>query len=301
VSIAGFVMLIDSVGRELRFANIYSKTSNAGLRAIRAIFPAPFTPSGENGPARGGPLERATRVIFYSGESGIIHDIDGARLVAEARRVNGAIVLLRAIGDHIYPGIPLYRVCEGAPSVREALLRRSVHVGRERSLERDPGYAIRLLVDIAERALSPAVNDPTTAVGCLDRLELLLHELGHRNLGAGHLADDDGTVRVRIPAPSWRDYVRLACDEIRFYGIESFQVTRRLKAMLEDLTAALPEPRGEPLAEQLEILEREIRRHLVDEADARRAGTADRQGLGVPTETSWGGPRPGLSPARPSG
>lgn len=281
-SFFGFVVLIDSVGRGLRFASVYAHTLESGLRAVRRVFPEPFTPGCEDELAS--PVASASRIVAYRGESGVIQDLARAWLLAEARRADGAIVLLRAVGDYIYSGTPLFRVSEAARPVRDELLHRTVVVGRERRVDADPGYALRLLVDIAERALSPAVNDPTTAVGCLDHLEVLLHELGHRRLSAGLLADEHGTLRVQIPMPAWRDYVSLACDEIRFYGTAAFQVTRRLKAMLEDLIAALPEERRAPLAHELAVLEREVPRRLGDSADQRRAWVADRQGLGAPED-----------------
>ena len=99
-------------------------------------------------------------------------------------------------------------------------------------------FAFRIIVDIAIRALSPAVNDPTTAVLAIDQLERLLRELGGRQLDPGMIYDGADELRLIIPVPDWEDFVSLAVSEIRLYGISSIQVPRRLSAMLEHLMEA---------------------------------------------------------------
>ena len=107
---------------------------------------------------------------------------------------------------------------------------------------RIPSDALRLLVDIAIRALSPAVNDPTTAVQSLDQIEDLLIRLGNSQLNIGRFADATGRVRLMVPFPTWDDFLRLALDEIRMYGRNSTQIMRRMSALLAALTdAVLPD------------------------------------------------------------
>src|SRR4029077_4464554 len=103
-------------------------------------------------------------------------------------------------------------------------LMRAVHLTTIRTFEQDPKYAIRLLVDIAIRALSPAINDPTTAVQALDQIEDLLRRLGRRQLDAGYARDATGSIRVIFPVPTWQDYLALSFDEIRQFGATSVQV-----------------------------------------------------------------------------
>ncbi len=116
-------------------------------------------------------------------------------------------------------------------------------IGEGRTFEQDPKYAIRLLVDIAIKALSPAINDPTTAVQALDQIEDLLLRLGQRHLEIGTYADSDGQLRLVVPFPTWDDIIRLAFDEICAYGASSVQVMRRMNALVTDLTQAIPEER----------------------------------------------------------
>jgi uncharacterized membrane protein len=155
-------------------------------------------------------------------------------------------------------------------------------MGEERTFDQDPKYALRLLVDIAIKALSPAINDPTTAVQALDQIEDLLRRLGNRRLEIGAIYDDKGKLRVVTPHPSWEDFLHLAFDEIREYGARSIQVMRRMNALASDLIAALPEERREPLEHYQERLEATIRRSFKYAEEKREASVADRQGLGVP-------------------
>ena len=105
-----------------------------------------------------------------------------------------------------------------------------------RTFEQDPKYPIRLLVDIAIKALSPAINDPTTAVQTIDQLEDLLHRLGSADLDAGYVSDKNGALRLVFPTPTWEDYLTLSFDEIRQFGSSSIQVTRRMRSALSSVS-----------------------------------------------------------------
>jgi uncharacterized membrane protein len=109
-------------------------------------------------------------------------------------------------------------------------------------MEQDLAFGFRQLVDIAERALSPAVNDPTTACQALDVLHDLLRRLAIRHLPSGRLHGADGSLRLVIPQYAFGDFVDLAIREVWHYGPDAAQVPGRLSALLADLSAvALPE------------------------------------------------------------
>jgi uncharacterized membrane protein len=130
--------------------------------------------------------------------------------------------------------------------------------------------------------LSPAINDPTTAVQALDQIEDLLRRLGRRQLGAGHARDSDGTIRVMFPVPTWQDYLALSFDEIRQYGAGSIQVGRRLRAALVGLseTIAVGDRRA-AVQKYLDHLNLGIGRSSFDDQDRAAALQEDRQGLGL--------------------
>ena len=160
----------------------------------------------------------------------------------------------------------------------------------ERTIDQDPLYALRLLVDIAARALSPAVNDPSTAVQALDRIEGLLRILAIRDLDAGALHDASGHLRLVVPLPRWEDYVSVSLTEIRQYGASSTQVARRLRALLVDLLRDVPPSRRPALLEQLELLDQTVDSHYADPAERAAAMVPDRYGLGGPTPSNEANP-----------
>jgi hypothetical protein len=160
----------------------------------------------------------------------------------------------------------------------------------------------RVVVDVATRALSPAVNDPTTAIQVLDHLEVLLREIGSRPRSRrAILRDDDGRVRVVIPTLSWADFLTLAVTEIRLCGATSIQVVRRLRAALEDLReAVLPEHRM-AIEEELGRLDATVARAFGGTEDLESAAVADRQGIGGPAGRAVDPPKDRGRPSLASG
>ena len=145
-------------------------------------------------------------------------------------------------------------------------------------------------MDIAIKALSPAINDPTTAVQALDQIEDLILRLGHRHLEIGHFHDAEGQLRLIVPFPTWEDFLRLALDEIRFCGATSVQVMRRMMALIKGLRAVLPAERHEALSNWERRVQQMIARTFADDEDKQDAAVADRQGLGLGEENHPTGP-----------
>src|SRR5262249_11935890 len=141
-------------------------------------------------------------------------------------------------------------------------------------------FPFRIMVDIASKALSPAINDPTTAVLALDQIHHLLRIVGQRNLDTGHVRDAAGRLRLLYRTPDWEDFVRLAVTEIRQYGAESIQIARRLRAMLDNLVQTLPKSRAPLLNQELEILHRFAERFFTEPEDRALAEVSDFQGVG---------------------
>jgi uncharacterized membrane protein len=137
-----------------------------------------------------------------------------------------------------------------------------------------------LLVDIAIKSLSAAINDPTTAVQALDQIEDLLIRLGRRRLEIGAFRSEEGKLRLLIGFPAWEDFLRLAFDEIRLYGASSVQVMRRMKALVTELIEVLPEERRPALQKWQERLRSTVDRSFSDQQDKLEASVADRQGFG---------------------
>jgi uncharacterized membrane protein len=160
------------------------------------------------------------------------------------------------------------------------LARRVFVLARQRTVDQDPAFALRMLVDIAIRALSPAVNDPTTAVQALDRIETLLVELAGRHPGPSIVVDDDGRARARVIAPGWSSYVELGLMEIRRYGAVSPQVVRRLHAVYDRLCGVAGDGERGRVDLERRLLAEAVGAAFVDAEERRIVEQPDRLGLG---------------------
>jgi uncharacterized membrane protein len=155
-----------------------------------------------------------------------------------------------------------------------------VAFGPERTIEQDSTFAVRVIVDIAIKALSPAINDPTTAVLAIDQLHRLLRLVGARHLHDDLVRDSEGVPRLMFRTPNWEDFVTLTFREIRLYGAGNFQVARRLRAMINNLQETLPTSRQPALRGELDLLNRALEGLYPFTEDLALARQPDLQGLG---------------------
>lgn len=227
------------------------------------------------------PHARTTQTIPHLGEPRSVVSLDVAGLVRMAHEVHATIVMVCAVGDTLIEGNDLLHVHGGQARISETRLRKAIRLGEERTFDQDPKYSLRILVDIAIKALSPAINDPTTAVQAIDQIEDLLRRLSRCNLDTCEACDTDGTPRVVLQMPSWDDYLSLAFDEIRQFGASSIQVMRRLRSALADLAEACPPERAPPIMSYLAHLDSSIDRSALDPQDRALARIEDRQGIGI--------------------
>jgi len=277
-SVMVFLYLIDHAARLLRPVSIVRRVGEAGIRVIRCVYLAPTMGEHSSEPVR--PRESAARVVLHEGVSGVVLAVDLAGLVRLARKADGVIEFVPGVGDFLGVDEPLFRLYGGAAAIDDRRLRGKVALGSERTLEQDPTFALRILVDIAIKALSAAINDPTTAVMAIDQLHRLLRLVGLRSLRNDELRDAAGQLRLVYVTPNWEDFVRLTCTEIRHCGAGSIQIVRRLRSMLENLLQTLPPHRHAELRLQLELLDRTVDRNYDFEEDRALARIADAQGLG---------------------
>lgn len=282
VSVVFFVMLVERLGM-LQIARVLAYAGDQGRAVIERSYVRLEGPETEE--AKGAEeLEAVSQVLVHRGGPAVIQAFDVRGLVALAARGEAIVAMALAVGDTVVEGMPLLRVHGGTRPLPERALRRFIKLGAERTFEQDPKYAIRLLVDVAIKALSPAINDPTTAVQALDQVEDLLMRLSRRSLATGRSRDARGKVRLVFPVPSWEDFLVLAFDEIRFYGASSIQVMRRMRALLQDLMEYVPPERRTALQNYLERVDKGIRRSFEDVDDRKDALEEDRQGLGLARE-----------------
>jgi uncharacterized membrane protein len=294
-SIVCFVLLIEKIGM-LQVTRILTATGDAGRTVISRMYPEDGAAPSGRAPASGGAgdPERAPVLLTlaHRGGPGVVQTVRIEAMVALAGRSDAVIVMAVAVGDTVMDGMPILRVHGTGAHPPADRLRQAVELGPDRTFEQDPKYAVRILVDVAIKALSPAINDPTTAVQALDQVEDLLLRMGRRDLDVGRVRDANGRLRLVLPVPTWNDLVVLALDEIRYCGATSVQVMRRMRALLEDLKEHVRPDRRVALEYYLERVDKGIRRDFEDADDQRDALEQDRQGLGL-SRGRWEAPRAG--------
>jgi uncharacterized membrane protein len=278
LSIIMFIGLIQRVSM-LQVTRMLVFTGDHGRKIIENLYPPFDTPAS---PISTEICQAPTlQTLFHHGHPRMVQAVDVPALVHIASDAGAVIELAVAVGDAVLESTPILRVRGGVGPLPEAVLGSAIELGGERTFEQDPKYAIRLLVDIAIKALSPAVNDPTTAVQALDQIEDLLLRLGRRRLEIGAFRDAGGKLRVLIVFPSWEDFLLLAFDEIRFYGANSVQVMRRMMALISEMVSVLPPERHPALKYWQRRLQSTIERSFGDMEDKLDASAEDRQGLGI--------------------
>jgi uncharacterized membrane protein len=216
----------------------------------------------------------AWAITIPSDHSGYIQDVAPEALIEIATRQDLVIRLIRMVGDHVVDGTPIacawHRSADHAPAqtvLREAI-RNSVQVGFERTMLQDVPFGIRRLVDIGNRALSAAINDPYTATQALHHLAVVLCILARRRLGDRLSRDEQGTVRVAIPFPSFADYLRLGTEQIRRFGAKEPAVARGLVRLLKNVSGSTTsKDRRGAAAKHIRLVLEDAKREAAQPAD----------------------------------
>jgi uncharacterized membrane protein len=283
--IADFLFLIDYAARLLRPVNVLAAVAERGIRVIEDVYPLAAGAAGTVA-TRGSSIlqlpgeDAGSRIVPHEGTSSILLAADVDSLVALAKKHDGLVEVVPQVGDFVAVDDPLFALYGGASAIDERALRETVAFGPERTLEQDPMFAFRIIVDIGLKALSPAINDPTTAVLAIDQLHRLLRFVARHKLRGDVVFDAEGVARVVFRTPNWEEFVQLACSEIRACGANNVQVMRRMRAMLQNLSASLPDYRRGALAIQLELLDWAVRSNFSRPEELALARTPDSQGLG---------------------
>lgn len=282
-----FLVFLDRVVHRLRPVKVAALTAEAGRDALRSMAEAASHPRQAETDAELAQLQaREPGIVVRSSRAGSLQAIHLDGLVGWATRNDCTLLLRHATGDFVSTGVRILEVY-GTPS-RERLDAHRLHgmiaYGTERTIEQDPAFALRVMVDVAIRALSSAVNDPTTAVQVLNHLEDTLSLIGTTPglTGRWEFRDPAGTLRLVMPARRWEDFLALGVTEIRHYGAASIQVVRRLRAMLETLEETVLPEYVPAVEEELARLDGVVASHWADSPDAAMAAWADMQGVGGP-------------------
>ena len=242
-SVAALVYFIHHITQEIRVDTMMRDVEHQTQRTIRHVYPDAVD-AGE--PLEAAPTPPRDAAWLPAPTSGFIQDV-AVDTLAQVAVAHGVVLRLHAAVGHPVtkgaPGLWLWRDDGTAPppDVTDdvaAVARRSVQIGHERTEQRDVGFGLRQLVDIAAKALSPGVNDPTTAVHAITHLAALLGELSRRQLDALVRRDGAGVVRVAVQRPTFAGYLDSACGQIRRYGASEPAVVIALLEMLDGVAAS---------------------------------------------------------------
>lgn len=183
--------------------------------------------------------ELAGQAVVVAPRSGYLDEVDGPGLCRAAAGLGVRVEVLHRLGTFLPQGAPLALVSgvAGRDEHWDAVVAEHVSLHSDRSTAQDLSWGIRRLVDIAERALSPGINDPTTAVQVVDQLHDLLRRAASLSDVVPVHRDGDGVPRAVLTEHTFADLLDLAVDEIAHWGADSRQVPPRLCAMLDDLGA----------------------------------------------------------------
>jgi uncharacterized membrane protein len=271
VSVLGLVLFLAHLARQIRVETMLRDVHDDATTTVRRT-----TSSVEDSrtePAIPPPAPDAHDVTAPA--SGFLTSIDEAQLLSAAIEFKACMIIDRPPGSSIVEGVPIgvvWSLSEGLGEVAidqlQDAVRRSIRVGFERTSAQDIGYGLRQLTDVAIKALSPGINDPTTAIHALSHISAILCQIAGRDLRSIVLRDDDDHVRVVLRRPTFAEVVDFAISQPRRYGSSDPQVMERLFRLLEELAWHVDDMA--PVRDQLERLRTTIAHSDFDDAELRQ-------------------------------
>jgi uncharacterized membrane protein len=290
-----FLVFLNRSIHRLRPVAVAALVARAGRRSFAAMLQEAQGPDAPTHLPGAYVSETPPTLVVATVRAGAVQAMDARGLARFAREHDCLVVVRPAVGDFLPEGAALLEVYggDGLEASAAVRLRSMIVLGVERTIEQDPAFAIRVMVDIAIRALSPAVNDPTTAVQVLDHLGDTLQLFGATS-GSTFVGAQVRSPGLVVRARRWDDIVEAAITEIRHYGGSSIQVMRRLRALLQDLHERVRPEHREAVEAELARLDATVAEHWRDSVDLDLASTADGQGIGGPSA------RPTVHEERPS-
>lgn len=279
-SLLALVLFLSHLAREIRVETMMTSVHSDADRTLHRLLPEKREahtgdPAAGNPPVAP-PEPPANALTLTAGASGFLTQVDEAALLNLAVETDAVVVVDRHPGSSLIAGTPMGAAWPRSgqpfsPGTRTRLAEEvfgAVRTGTERTDLQDVGFGLRQLTDIAAKALSPGINDPTTAVHALSHSSALLCELVGRDLGPRLLRDDHQQVRVVLRRPDLSDLLGLAVDQPLRYGAAEPAVLARIAMLLRELawcsfpehnppiTAALARLRSTIAAGDLDATER---------------------------------------------
>jgi len=226
----------------VQFERVLQRVTGQGLRMLAEQYRTPIRQTPQPAPE----LPAESRAVVWPHRYALLQQVDVPRLTELAATHGGTILLPYPPGATIPFRGTAFRLYGPSRALSDAELLGTLDVGVDRTFEQDPLFAFRLLNDIALRALSPAINDPYTAVRAIDGLTDLLLAVADRNLDIGTVRDVRGRPLVVAHLPDWPAFVAAATELVPYLdGAPS--VRDRMLRMVDELAAAVPAERRDAL------------------------------------------------------
>lgn len=243
VSVGWLIFFINHISRSISVNHIVDRIARETELVIDEIMPDPRGPYER--PAGATHAREGRERILLARKSGYIRFVDVGFLVACGKSFGVQIALERRVGGFVPAGTPILRVVDGGRVTpeREERLLTAIDIGPARTMQQDVEFGIIQIVDIALRAISPAVNDPTTAINCIDQLSRVMIVWMSRSPPPSHLHAPPHVLRLAMP---WIDYEGLldtAFEQIRHYARSDGAVSLRLLRAFDDMIVAGASPR----------------------------------------------------------
>lgn len=297
VSVATLIYFVHHVSTSLQVSRIAESVATDLERAFARLYPQRIGEAGEAEMAR--PVPRGARPSI-SGASGYVQAVDADKIVRWASRHDAVVWVLASPGAFVTAGARLAMVDPAPDDHALSSLRDAFVLGNDRTSDQDAGFAVQQLVEVALRALSPGMNEPFTAITCIDRLGQGLAILAERAIPSSRRHDSEGRLRVVAVAPSFPDMLYAAFGLLRGHVGQNVAVAERLLDTMAMLAGRVSRDEDRvALSSEIEETHRAAQRDIDAQSDRVRLTTArnihglPRRRLAVAGERQHAGRRSG--------
>lgn len=257
VGVIVLVYFIHHIALSIQAATILALIRKDTVGSLKRLFPQEI---GESGPPPGADPEARLADLNWTpvaaAGSGYLQSVDEGGLAACACKYEVVIRLERSVGQFVIADTPLFSV-SGAPlpdGAAFSALAGTVAISRYRTVEQDPSFGIREMVDVALKALSPGMNDTTTAIMCVDHLTAIMSELTRRAIPSPYRYID-GKLKVIAQSTDYAGMLGEAYDQIRRSAVGNVSVLIRLTHAIGTLATMTRAPeRVAALTKQLDFV-----------------------------------------------
>ncbi len=240
--VAWLLFFIHHISEAISVNHIVNRIANETEAVIDSIMPYPIREAARHVKMHLAPPGQ-DEVPILSEVAGYIRFSDANLLLRLAKEHRICIRVLRRVGHFVPAGVPLLMIEKGervAPEGNARLLG-AFDIGPTRTLQQDVEFGVLQIVDIALKAISPAVNDPTTAIACIDQLSRIMIRFGMRDLPDALLYDPPGKLRLSIPWVDFDGLMDSAFEQIRLYARGDLAVSMRILRAYSDIAATIPD------------------------------------------------------------